>query len=203
MTPPASRGLLRGLVARFSPADAQAIKDIEKTTNHDVKAVEYWIKSKFKDRPELEKYAEFVHFACTSEDINNTSHALQIKHARAQVLLPGLASHPVFFAGAFEKFGVGVQVTRVGKYKSAIEPYTRKDMSPENREQLQKLLDDIWGEYVAPPLMYGVRLRYAYFITCTNVIKDDQGEIIEAAPAVEFFANPRHARTQAFLRSML
>lgn len=63
-----------------------------------------------------------------------------------EVLLPGLASQPVFFAGAFEKFGVGVQVTRVGKYKSAIEPYTRKDMSPENREQLQKLLDDIWGE---------------------------------------------------------
>ena len=63
-----------------------------------------------------------------------------------EILLPGLASQPVFFAGAFEKFGVGVQVTRVGKYKSAIEPYTRKDMSPENREQLQKLLDDIWGE---------------------------------------------------------
>jgi protease-4 len=63
-----------------------------------------------------------------------------------EVLLPGLASQPVFFAGTFEKFGVGVQVTRVGKYKSAIEPYTRKDMSPESREQLQKLLDDIWGE---------------------------------------------------------
>jgi len=55
-----------------------------------VKAVEYWIKSKFEDRPELEKAAEFVHFACTSEDINNTSHALQLKGARAQVILPGL-----------------------------------------------------------------------------------------------------------------
>jgi protease-4 len=52
----------------------------------------------------------------------------------------------MFFAGAFEKFGVGVQVTRVGKYKSAVEPYTRKDMSPENREQIQKLIDDLWQE---------------------------------------------------------
>jgi adenylosuccinate lyase len=67
-----------------------AIKDIEKTTNHDVKAVEYWIKSKFNDRPELEQAAEFVHFACTSEDINNTSHALQLKGARQQVILPAL-----------------------------------------------------------------------------------------------------------------
>ncbi len=62
------------------------------------------------------------------------------------VLMPGLASQPLFLAGAFEKFGIGVQVTRVGKYKSAIEPYVRKDMSPENRAQTQKLIDDIWGE---------------------------------------------------------
>jgi protease-4 len=61
------------------------------------------------------------------------------------VIMPGLAAQPMFYAGAFEKFGVGVQVTRVGKYKSAVEPYTRKDMSPENREQLQKLIDDLWG----------------------------------------------------------
>src|SRR5574343_288728 len=85
-----ARVYLTGLVKNFSEADGVAIKEFEKTTNHDVKAVEYWIKSKFKDRPELEKVAEFVHFACTSEDINNTSHALQIKHARAEVMLPGL-----------------------------------------------------------------------------------------------------------------
>jgi protease-4 len=62
------------------------------------------------------------------------------------IVMPGLASQPMFFAGAFEKFGIGVQVTRVGKYKSAVEPFTRKDMSPENREQVQKLLDDVWKE---------------------------------------------------------
>jgi protease-4 len=60
------------------------------------------------------------------------------------LLLPGLASRPLFMAGAFERFGVGVQVTRVGKYKSAVEPFTRKDLSPEAREDLQKLLDDLW-----------------------------------------------------------
>jgi adenylosuccinate lyase len=87
---PGARTYLTGLVKNFSEADALAIKAFEKTTNHDVKAVEYWIKEKFNDRPELEKAAEFVHFACTSEDINNTSHALQLKGARAQVLLPGL-----------------------------------------------------------------------------------------------------------------
>ncbi|MDD3180657.1 MAG: signal peptide peptidase SppA [Opitutaceae bacterium] len=62
------------------------------------------------------------------------------------ILMPGLAAQPLFFAGAFEKFGLGVQVTRVGKYKSAVEPFTRKDMSPENRAQTQKLLDDVWSE---------------------------------------------------------
>lgn len=87
---PGARKYLLGLVKNFSEADGLAIKEIEKTTNHDVKAVEYWIKSKFEDRPELVAAAEFVHFACTSEDINNTSHALQIKAARDQVILPAL-----------------------------------------------------------------------------------------------------------------
>ena len=85
-----ARTYLLGLVKNFSEADALAIKQIEKTTNHDVKAVEYWIKSKFEARPELQAAAEFVHFACTSEDINNTSHALQLKGAREQVVLPAL-----------------------------------------------------------------------------------------------------------------
>jgi adenylosuccinate lyase len=87
---PGARTYLLGLVKNFSEADGMAIKDIEKVTNHDVKAVEYWIKSKFEARPELQKSAEFVHFACTSEDINNTSHALQLKGGRDTVLLPAL-----------------------------------------------------------------------------------------------------------------
>ena len=86
----AARGLLRGLVLRFSEADAQAIKDIERTTNHDVKAVEYWLKGRFDATPELKAAGEFVHFACTSEDINNTSHGLMLQAARSEVLLPAL-----------------------------------------------------------------------------------------------------------------
>ena len=88
--PAAERAYLDGLVSNFSENDAIAIKEIEKTTNHDVKAVEYWIKAQFKGHAALEAAAEYVHFACTSEDINNTSHALQLQAARAHVLLPVL-----------------------------------------------------------------------------------------------------------------
>ena len=87
---PDARRYLSGLVLNFSEADGEAIKAIEKTTNHDVKAVEDWIKAKFEGHTELVAASEFVHFACTSEDINNTSHALQLKAGRDQVLLPAL-----------------------------------------------------------------------------------------------------------------
>lgn len=65
------------------------------------------------------------------------------------ILMPGLASEPMFFAGAFQKYGINVQVTRVGKYKSAVEPFTRQEMSPENREEVQELLGDLWGSLLA------------------------------------------------------
>ncbi len=81
---------LRQLVTDFSEADAARIKEIEKTTNHDMKAVEYWLKEKVTADPELKAAAEFIHFACTSEDINNTSHALMLSRAREQVILPKL-----------------------------------------------------------------------------------------------------------------
>ncbi|TVZ39002.1 adenylosuccinate lyase [Alteromonadaceae bacterium 2753L.S.0a.02] len=83
-----AQSLLNDLVNNFSVSDAQVIKDIERTTNHDVKAVEYFIKDKFKGNDELEAVSEFVHFACTSEDINNLSHALMLKGGRDTVLLP-------------------------------------------------------------------------------------------------------------------
>ncbi len=86
----AARNYLQSLASQFSEEDARQIKDIEKTTNHDVKALEYWIKSRCEANPELRPRLEFVHFACTSEDINNNSHALQIRDARDGVLLPAL-----------------------------------------------------------------------------------------------------------------
>ncbi|WP_394202092.1 adenylosuccinate lyase [Shewanella waksmanii] len=80
--------LLDQIKDNFSEADAQRVKTIEATTNHDVKAVEYFIKEKIADNAELVAIDEFVHFACTSEDINNLSHGLMLHEAREQVLVP-------------------------------------------------------------------------------------------------------------------
>jgi len=82
---------LRAIYKNFSPADAQAIKDIEKVTNHDVKAVEYFIKEKF-DILGLQAYKEFIHFGLTSQDINNTAIPLSIKEAIQQVYRPELVA---------------------------------------------------------------------------------------------------------------
>ena len=81
---------LRGIVQSFGTGDAARVKEIEATTNHDVKAVEYWIKEKLRGDASLSGALEFVHFACTSEDINNLSYALMLRQARAEVLLPAL-----------------------------------------------------------------------------------------------------------------
>ena len=80
--------VLEDIVANFSIADAQRVKDIEATTNHDVKAVEYFLKERVSSHPDLAKQIEFVHFACTSEDINNLSYALMLKDGRDDVMLP-------------------------------------------------------------------------------------------------------------------
>ncbi len=85
-----ANSLLDSIIDNFSIADAEAVKTIERTTNHDVKAVEYFLKDKIKDNEELMAINEFIHFACTSEDINNLSHALMLNTARSEVLLPQL-----------------------------------------------------------------------------------------------------------------
>jgi len=87
---PGARAVLEKLAGEFSEADAERIKAIEAVTNHDVKAVEYWIKEKVQHLPELMAASEFIHFACTSEDINNTSHGMMLKAARDTVLLPAI-----------------------------------------------------------------------------------------------------------------
>ena len=79
------------VIAGFSLEDAAAVKAIEATTNHDVKAIEYWLKERFAGVPAVSAVSEFIHFACTSEDINNLSHALMLREARDEVLLPKLA----------------------------------------------------------------------------------------------------------------
>jgi adenylosuccinate lyase len=81
---------LDAAITHFSEADAVQVKAIEARTNHDVKALEYWLKEKFDGNPEIKKASEFIHFACTSEDINNLSHGLMLKSARDKVILPFL-----------------------------------------------------------------------------------------------------------------
>lgn len=83
-----ANALLDRIAAEFDEQDAARIKEIERTTNHDVKAVEYFLKEKIAQHPEIHAVSEFIHFACTSEDINNLSHALMLKEARDTVILP-------------------------------------------------------------------------------------------------------------------
>lgn len=87
---PEANELLNSIVTDFDPAQAQRIKEIEKTTNHDVKAIEYFLKEQVATNSELTAVSEFIHFGCTSEDINNLSHGLMLKAGRDQILLPGL-----------------------------------------------------------------------------------------------------------------
>jgi len=87
-----ARDEIARVAAAFGPADAARVKAIERTTNHDVKAVEYWLKERFANVPEVARAAEFIHFACTSEDINNLAHGIALAHARAEILLPALSA---------------------------------------------------------------------------------------------------------------
>ncbi len=85
---PSAKKLLEGIIENFSEADARRVKEIEATTNHDVKAIEYFLKEKTRDNAEITRCAEFIHFACTSEDINNLAYALMLQEGRDGVLLP-------------------------------------------------------------------------------------------------------------------
>lgn len=84
--------ILHGIISSFSLADAEAIKVIEKATNHDVKAVEYWLKDILKNEKEIKKVSEFIHFGCTSEDINNLAYALMLKEGIKEIILPKIIS---------------------------------------------------------------------------------------------------------------
>ena len=89
---PEANAILDELATNFTVADAEMVKKIERTTNHDVKAVEYVLKDKISVNEELKRIIEFTHFACTSEDINNLSHALMLKEAMEKEILPALDS---------------------------------------------------------------------------------------------------------------
>lgn len=108
----AATALLDALAADFTEADAARIKEIEAVTNHDVKAVEYWLKEKVSNMPELAVASEFIHFACTSEDINNTSYGMMLKTARDTVVIPALQSLIAMLTGLAHEHAAVPMISR-------------------------------------------------------------------------------------------
>ncbi len=149
---------LKQLVANFGEADAQRIKDIEATTNHDVKAVEYWIKEQFSDRPALQAISEFVHFACTSEDINNLSHGLMLKAGRdhinglLQSVIDDLRQKAQDFADIpmlSRTHGQTASPTTMGKEFANVVARLRRQQEQINRVELLGKINGAVGNYNA------------------------------------------------------
>lgn len=154
----ATNAQLDAIVANFSEADAQAIKDIERTTNHDVKAVEYFLKNQFSGNAELEAVLEFVHFACTSEDINNLSHALMLKAGReifvadAQALIDGITHLAHEFASdpmLSRTHGQTASPTTVGKEMANVVARLRRQLHAAQAVELLGKINGAVGNYNA------------------------------------------------------
>lgn len=154
-----ANSLLDGIIDNFNEGDAARIKEIERTTNHDVKAVEYFIKEKFAGNGELENISEFVHFACTSEDINNTSHGLMLKEGRNSVLLPlidkihdGIADMAVKFAAVpmmSRTHGQTASPTTVGKEMANVAYRLRRQIKQIREVELLGKINGAVGNYNA------------------------------------------------------
>jgi adenylosuccinate lyase len=151
--------LLDNIVLNFSAADAQRVKDIEATTNHDVKAVEYFIKEQFADNAELQAINEFVHFACTSEDINNLSHALMLKDGITQVVSPlmeGIITHLADMAVEFSAHamlarthGQSASPTTMGKELANVVARLRRQLATLNGIEYLGKINGAVGNYNA------------------------------------------------------
>jgi len=149
---------LDSLVSNFNEDDAQAIKNIERTTNHDVKAVEYFLKNKFTGNAELESVLEFVHFACTSEDINNLSHALMLREGRkvflddAQKIVEGIVKLAHDYADVpmlSRTHGQTASPTTVGKEMANVAARLRRQIDAVNRVELLGKINGAVGNYNA------------------------------------------------------
>ena len=149
---------LDSIITTFSESDAQAIKDIERTTNHDVKAVEYFLKNKFAGNTELEAVLEFVHFACTSEDINNLSHALMLREGRevfvkdAQALIDGITKLAHDYAEdsmLSRTHGQTASPTTVGKEMANVAARLRRQLNAVKAVELLGKINGAVGNYNA------------------------------------------------------
>src|SRR5690554_193946 len=154
----ATNAQLDAIVADFNEADAQAIKDIERTTNHDVKAVEYFLKNKFAGNSELEAVLEFVHFACTSEDINNLSHALMLKAGRdvfvqdAQAIIDAIVKLAHDYAEdpmLSRTHGQTASPTTVGKEMANVAARLRRQLAQVQKVELLGKINGAVGNYNA------------------------------------------------------
>lgn len=150
--------LLDSIVSNFNEADAQAVKDIERTTNHDVKAVEYFLKNKFKGNAELEAVLEFVHFACTSEDINNLSHALMLREGRevfikdAEAIINGIVKLAHDYAAdsmLSRTHGQTASPTTVGKEMANVAARLRRQLKAVKEVELLGKINGAVGNYNA------------------------------------------------------
>jgi adenylosuccinate lyase len=154
----ATNRFLDQLVANFDEAQAQQIKDIERTTNHDVKAVEYFLKKQFAGNPELEAVLEFVHFACTSEDINNLSHALMLREGRqaflqdANAIINGLVKLAHDYADVpmlSRTHGQTASPTTVGKEMANVAARLRRQVKAVSDVELLGKINGAVGNYNA------------------------------------------------------
>lgn len=154
----ATNALLDSIVTSFNEADAQAVKDIERTTNHDVKAVEYFLKNKFKGNAELEAVLEFVHFACTSEDINNLSHALMLREGRkvfikdAEAIIDGIVKLAHDYAAdsmLSRTHGQTASPTTVGKEMANVAARLRRQLKAVKEVELLGKINGAVGNYNA------------------------------------------------------
>ena len=149
---------LNDIISQFSETDAQAIKTIERTTNHDVKAVEYFLKEKFAGNSELEAVNEFVHFACTSEDINNLSHALMLKQGRQALtreldnIINQIRELAIEFADVpmlSRTHGQTASPTTVGKEFANVVARLRRQLDQINQVELLGKINGAVGNYNA------------------------------------------------------
>lgn len=154
----ATNAILDKIVTDFNEADAQAVKDIERTTNHDVKAVEYFLKNKFAGNAELEAVLEFVHFACTSEDINNLSHALMLREGRkvflkdAEAIIDGIAKLAHDYAAdsmLSRTHGQTASPTTVGKEMANVAARLRRQLKTIKEVELLGKINGAVGNYNA------------------------------------------------------
>lgn len=156
--------MLNAIFEKFSIVDGQRIKNIEATTNHDVKAIEYFIKEKIAGNAELEKVSEFIHFACTSEDINNLSYALMLKIARSQCLLPLMEELIAWFENAAKTHaqqallsrthGQAATPTTVGKEFANMARRLKQQKNQLSAVEIQGKINGAVGNYNAHKVVY-------------------------------------------------